>query len=89
VYNDPLGYRGSYEGIVQIKDFDMSKKMERFLKRSGLKIIPLMEQIKKKNVVGVSMTVIVAAGDLHHQVHLLSKPTKCRLICAKWSLNQL
>jgi dipeptidyl-peptidase-3 len=28
VYNDPLGYRGSYEGIVQIKDFDMSKKME-------------------------------------------------------------
>jgi dipeptidyl-peptidase-3 len=25
-YNDPLGYRGSYEGIVQIKDFDMSKK---------------------------------------------------------------
>jgi dipeptidyl-peptidase-3 len=29
-YNDPLGYRGSYEGIVQIKDFDMSKKMEVF-----------------------------------------------------------
>lgn len=26
VYNDPLGYRGSYESIVQIKDFDMSKK---------------------------------------------------------------
>ncbi|MCZ6593617.1 MAG: dihydrofolate reductase, partial [Bacteroidetes bacterium] len=23
VYNDPLGYRGSYETIVQIKDFDM------------------------------------------------------------------
>jgi dipeptidyl-peptidase-3 len=28
VYNDPLGYRGSYESIVQIKDFDMSAKME-------------------------------------------------------------
>ena len=27
VYNDPLGYRGSYETIVQIKDFDMSAKM--------------------------------------------------------------
>ena len=26
VYNDPLGYRGSYETIVQIKDFDMSEK---------------------------------------------------------------
>ena len=27
VYNDPKGYKGSYETIVQIKDFDMSKKM--------------------------------------------------------------
>ncbi|MCB0375844.1 MAG: dihydrofolate reductase, partial [Sinomicrobium sp.] len=27
VYNDPLGYRGSYETIVQIKDFEMSRKM--------------------------------------------------------------
>ena len=27
VYNDPLGYKGSYETVVQIKDFDMSKKM--------------------------------------------------------------
>jgi dipeptidyl-peptidase-3 len=30
VYNDPLGYRGSYEGIVQIKDFDMSKNGKGF-----------------------------------------------------------
>ena len=28
VYNDPLGSRGSYEAVVQIKDFDMSAKME-------------------------------------------------------------
>jgi dipeptidyl-peptidase-3 len=41
VYNDPLGYRGSYEGIVQIKDFDMFKKWKRFLKNSGLKIISI------------------------------------------------
>ena len=27
VYNDPKGYRGSYESVVQIKDFEMSKKM--------------------------------------------------------------
>ena len=26
VYNDPKGYRGSYESVVQIKDFEMSKK---------------------------------------------------------------
>ena len=28
VYNDPKGYRGSYESIIQIKDFEMSKQME-------------------------------------------------------------
>ncbi len=27
VYNDPKGYRGSYESIIQITDFDMSRKM--------------------------------------------------------------
>jgi len=27
VYNDPIAHRGSFESIVQIKDFDMSKKM--------------------------------------------------------------
>ena len=27
VYNDPAGYRGSYETVVQIKDFEMSQKM--------------------------------------------------------------
>jgi dipeptidyl-peptidase-3 len=48
VYNDPLGYRGSYEGIVQIKDFDMSKKMEKVSKtHSGLKIIK-WNNIKEK-----------------------------------------
>jgi dipeptidyl-peptidase-3 len=30
VYNDPLGYRGSYEGIVQIKDFICLKKWKLF-----------------------------------------------------------
>lgn len=28
VYNDPLGYKGSFESIVQIKDFDASSKMK-------------------------------------------------------------
>ena len=27
VYNDPKAFRGSYESLVQIKDFDMSEKM--------------------------------------------------------------
>ena len=40
VYNDPKGYRGSYESVVQIKDFEMSKKCLPFqMKLNGLKII--------------------------------------------------
>ena len=27
VYNDPLGYRGSYETVVEINDFEASKRM--------------------------------------------------------------
>ena len=68
VYNDPLGHRGSYESVVQIKDFDMSRKMEVLSKEAQWfeDHTPLMPQHKKKNVVGVSYkTVIVAseAGD--------------------------
>lgn len=65
VYNDPLGYRGSYEGIVQIKDFDMSKKME--VVSSNAQWFednsPLMPQHKKKNVVGVSYKTVIVAGE--------------------------
>lgn len=65
VYNDPLGYRGSYEGVVQIKDFDMSKKMEvvsgnaQWFEDNS----PLMPQHKKKNVVGVSYKTVIVAGE--------------------------
>lgn len=65
VYNDPLGYRGSYESIVQINDFDMSQKMtvlsdnaQWFEDNS-----PLMEAHKKKNVVGVTYKVVNVAGE--------------------------
>ncbi len=64
VYNDPLGHKASYESTVQIKDFDMSAKMEVISKNAQWfeDNSPLMEQHKKKNVVGVSYkTVIVAA----------------------------
>jgi len=65
VYNDPLGYRGSYETIVQIKDFDMSKKMSvvsanaQWFEDNS----PLMEEHKKKNVVGVTYKVVNVAGE--------------------------
>lgn len=65
VYNDPLGYRGSYEGVVQIKDFDMSAKMEVVSKNAQWfeDNSPLMPEHKKKNVVGVSYKTVVVAGE--------------------------
>ncbi|WP_366187058.1 dihydrofolate reductase [Flavobacterium ovatum] len=65
VYNDPLGYRGSYENIVQIKDFDMSQKMEVISKNAQWfeDNSPLMELHKKKNVVGVSYKTVIVAGE--------------------------
>jgi dipeptidyl-peptidase-3 len=65
VYNDPLGYRGSYEGVVQIKDFDMSKKMEVVSKNAQWfeDNSPLMLEHKKKNVVGVSYKTVIVAGE--------------------------
>ncbi len=65
VYNDPLGYRGSYETIVQIKDFDMSEKMSvvsanaQWFEDNS----PLMDEHKKKNVVGVTYKVVNVAGE--------------------------
>ncbi|OUL62369.1 dihydrofolate reductase [Flavobacterium sp. AJR] len=65
VYNDPLGYRGSYEGVVQIKDFDMSAKMEVVSKSAQWfeDNSPLMPEHKKKNVVGVSYKTVIVAGE--------------------------
>lgn len=65
VYNDPLGYRGSYETIVQIKDFDMSKKMAVLSENAQWfeDNSPLMDEHKKKNVVGVTYKVVAVAGE--------------------------
>ncbi len=65
VYNDPMGYRGSYETIVEIKDFDMSKKMEVLSENAQWfeDNSPLMEAHKKDSVVGVSYKVVAVAGE--------------------------
>ncbi|MCX7547086.1 dihydrofolate reductase [Xanthomarina sp. F1114] len=65
VYNDPLGYRGSYETIVQINDFDMSQKMKVLSDNAQWfeDNSPLMEEHKKKNVVGVTYKVVNVAGE--------------------------
>lgn len=65
VYNDPKGYKGSYENIVQIKDFDMSKKMQVF--EDNVQWFedesPIMDEHKKKNVVGVTYKTVNVAGE--------------------------
>ncbi|HEU0137271.1 MAG TPA: dihydrofolate reductase, partial [Flavobacterium sp.] len=65
VYNDPLGYRGSYESVVQIKDFDMSAKMEKISQNAQWfeDNSPLQPEHKKKDVVGVSYKTVIVAGE--------------------------
>jgi dipeptidyl-peptidase-3 len=65
VYNDPLGYRGSYETIVQINDFDMSQKMAVLSENAQWfeDNSPLMDEHKKDSVVGVTYKVVTVAGE--------------------------
>lgn len=65
VYNDPLGYRGSYENIVQINDFDMSQRMKVLSDNAQWfeDNSTLMEAHKKDSVVGVTYKVVSVAGE--------------------------
>ncbi len=65
VYNDPKGYKGSFESIVEIKDFDASARMkvladnvQWFEDNSSI-----MDVHKKPNVKGVSYKVVNVAGE--------------------------
>ena len=65
VYNDPLGYRGSYENIVQIKDFEASARMKVMADNAQWfeDNAPLDPAHRKENVVGISYNVVVVAGE--------------------------
>ena len=65
VYNDPKGYKGSYETIVEIKDFDMSKKMAVLSQEAQWfeDNSPLMPEHKKKEVKGVSYKTVIVDGE--------------------------
>ena len=65
VYNDPIGLRGSFENIVQINDFDMSRKMSVLSENAQWfeDNTTLMEEHKKANVVGVSYKTVNVAGE--------------------------
>ncbi len=65
VYSDPLGHKGAYESIVQINDFDMSQKMSVLSQNAQWfeDNSPLMEEHKKKSVVGVSYKTVIVASE--------------------------
>ncbi len=65
VYNDPLGYHGSYETIVEINDFQASARMKVLMDNAQWfeDNSPLMDQHKKESVVGVTYKVVNVAGE--------------------------
>lgn len=65
VYNDPMGYRGSYETIVQVKDFEASERMKTLSENVQWfeDNSPIMDEHKKENVTGVTYKVVNVAGE--------------------------
>ncbi len=71
VYGDPLGYRGSWESVVSIRDLIATERIatiganaQWFEDNS-----PIMDEHKKEDVVGISakvITVVMEGGDMTH-----------------------
>jgi dipeptidyl-peptidase-3 len=84
VYNDPLGYRGSFESVVSIKDFEATKLIKT-ISDNALWFedhSPIADKYKKKNVVGISakaITVVVESGDAFP-----STPIGINLLNSRW-----
>jgi dipeptidyl-peptidase-3 len=68
VYNDPLGYKGSYESVVSFRDEEATKRIAAVGSQAQWfeDNSPLMPEHKKKDVVGITgkvITVVVEGGD--------------------------
>ena len=65
VYADPLGYRGAYETIVQIKDFDSSARMRVLMDHASWfeHHAPFLDAHKRKDVVGIVYNVVNVVGE--------------------------
>jgi len=68
VYGDPLGYRGSWEAVVSMRDLDATKRIATISGQAQWfeDHSPIMDEHKKKNVVGISakvISVVMASGD--------------------------
>ncbi len=67
-YNDPLGYKATYESYVSIQDKEATKRIKAISDNAQWfeDNSPIMNEHKKKNVKGVSakvITVVVESGD--------------------------
>ena len=60
VYDDPLAYRGSWEAIASIRDFEASKRISTVAEQAQWfeDNSPILDEHKKQNVVGISAKVI-------------------------------
>lgn len=65
VYNDPMGMRGSYEVIVQMKDPEASARMSVLMDHAGWfeERSPILPQHKRKDVVGITYNFINVVGE--------------------------
>jgi dipeptidyl-peptidase-3 len=71
VYGDPLGYRGSWESVVSLRDLVATERISRIGGQAQWfeDHSTIMDEHKKKNVVGISakvITVIMEGGDAAH-----------------------
>lgn len=88
VYSDPLGHKGSYQSLVSIKDLEATKRINAIGSQAQWfeDNSPIMDEHKKKNVVGISakvITVVVGSGDVSP-----SSPIGVNLPNANWIRQQ-
>jgi len=67
-YNDPIGYKGTYEAIVSVKDMEASKRIKTIGDNAQWfeDNSPILPEHKKENVTGISakvINVVVESGD--------------------------
>jgi len=65
VYSDPLGYHGSYETIVQIRDAESSSRMQVLMDQAAWfeEHSPILPEHRRKEVVGITYKVVNAVGE--------------------------
>lgn len=88
VYNDPLGYKGTFESVVSIKDFEATKRIKAIGDQAQWfeDNSPIMNEHKKKDVKGISakvINVVMESGDAAP-----STPIGINLPNAEWIREQ-